>query len=74
MTFVTFSGLNNDLTNEITQSQTFAKAVIYFYEVKIMKMMWCINIELLLTFSLKYFICIANIIPAASAALLKPWW
>lgn len=74
MTFVTFSGLNNDLPNEITQSQTSAKAVICFYEVKIMEMIWCINIELLLTFSLKYFICITNIIPAASSALLKPWW
>lgn len=74
MTFVTFSGLNNDITNGITQTQTFAKAVIYFYEVKLMKMIWCINIELLVVFSLKYFICIRNIIPAAPSALLKPWW
>lgn len=74
MTFVTSTGLNNDLTNKITQSQSLAKVVIYFYEVKIMKMIWCKHIELLVTFSLKYFICITNIIPAASSALLKPWW
>lgn len=54
MTFVTSTGLNNDLTNEITQSQSLAKVVIYFYEVKIMKMIWCKHIELLVTFILKY--------------------